>query len=719
MRRVRRNGLVAFILLSLFLVIILAFMTRAIESATLYSRYYTVLVLAGLVLFILLISLILYYLIYLVISVRRQRLGARLNARMMLFFSGLAVFPLIILFSFSGLMLTRGIDSWFDESLDKGFDDALELAQSALEVRRLDALRITQYIGEKIAYVPFIDLPYQLESIRYESNAKDVAVFDLQGRLIATSSSNMEQVLPERPDNVLLLSAAQGMEYVSLEPLIDGELQVRVVIRVDLGGSKIIQALYEVPSNYTELGLSTQDSVEKYKQYKALRGPLKTNVISLLGMVSLLAILLALGGSFFVTRRLVHPITRLSLATKSIAEGEFDRTIKVASRDEIGFLTESFNEMILKLREAHEAEKDSQHKLEMQRAYLASVLEKLSSGVLVLDALGRVRTFNDATLKILGATKAELENLTLYEITLMPEHLESFFTPLVAMLTDDEEDWRTEITRFHAGAKQIISLRASLQKEQLGLRGGYIIVFDDITQLINSEREAAWGEVARRLAHEIKNPLTPIQLSAERLQLRLSDRLFGREAELLERSSKTIIDQVNAMKEMVNAFSQYARAPKLHLTKVDLNKLSEEVLYLYEEYPEEVSISVDLYEEPLYVLGDRIRLRQLLHNLVKNGVEACSEGEHPGEVIVSTRKGVEGASQLIVEDSGIGIDEELIKNMFEPYVTTKGKGTGLGLAVVKKIVEEHNGTITIHTGKNEQGTRVVVTIPPLDDALIS
>lgn len=715
MSLIRKHAFTLFLLLSLLLVIILGVMVRSIESAVLYSRYYTWIIIAGVICFLSLMSLVVYFLIQLLQGVRKKRLGARLNARMMIFFSGLSVVPIVILFLFAGIMIQRGIDSWFDESLDQGFDDALTLAQSALETRRLDALEITQSIGQRVGDLNSLDLAYELENLRFDANALDLTVFDHRGRILATSSSNTTVNLPELPNDIVLMSVFNDMDYVWLEPVGDDELQVRVIIRVDSDIPRVVQAIYEIPQRYTQLGLSTQASVESYKQYKTLQESLKGQLIAILTLVSLLAILLALGGSYFATRRLVNPIRRLSLASKAVSEGNFDREIVVKSNDEIGFLTESFNEMIIKLRQANEAEKASQRLLVAQRSYLEAVLANLSSGVLVLDNDGNIRTFNEAALSILKTDRILLQKLSLSAPETIDESLHFFFMPLQNYLEKRErgENDRLEVVRVEKGIAQILSVRVSEPLENRSLPSGYAIVFDDITQLINSEREAAWGEVARRLAHEIKNPLTPIQLSAERLAFKLQGKLEVDDRFLLEKSTQTIITQVNAMKKMVNAFSQYARAPKLHLKKIDLNALTEEVTFLYSDYVRGVEVILQKPAQILYVNGDEIRLRQLLHNLIKNAIEACQEEKDQllGKVYVEISKLDEAHLRLTVSDNGSGIDESLINRMFEPYVSTKEKGTGLGLSVVKKIVEEHSGKIAIYSGKEQIGTRVEVVLP--------
>lgn len=719
MKRLRLNGFIPFLFLSGALLLVLGFMAKSMESVALYTKNYTWLVLAGVFLFTLLLLQVLYYFIQLIFSVRKQQIGARLNARMMLFFSGIALIPILLFFLFSSQLLTRSIDSWFDESLDKGFDDALALAQAALETRRLDALEITQYAGSRLAQLSYFDLAYGdlaygLETLRAEINAMEISIFDQYGRFLATSGQDIRKLLPEKPDNVILMSVMQGMEYVWLEPLATGDMRVRVIIRIRDENPWIIQAFYEIPQYFTILGESTQESVEKYKQYKALRGPLKDNMLFLLSMVSLLTIIMALGGSFFASRRLILPITRLSLATKAISEGHLSQKIRVKSNDEIGFLTQSFNEMVIKLKESHEAETASQRLLEAQRAYLETILSNLSSGVIVINKRGKIRTYNEAALQLLAVSEEELEILDLYGRASIPDSLVRFFEAIKEFILtiDKNHPQRAEISRTVEGRQQILTLRVSDQRDSRGSPVRFIVVFDDITQLIDSEREAAWGEVARRLAHEIKNPLTPIQLSAERLQLKLMGKLDESSTQVVEKSTQTIITQVNAMKEMVNAFSQYARAPKLNLKKIEMNQFVEEVLYLYEESLAKVRINFVNYPSSLEVIGDEIRLRQLLHNLLKNSLESIEESAiSNGKITVSLTKKNRKHLVLTIQDNGVGLDKEKAEKLYEPYVSSKRKGTGLGLAVVKKIVEEHNGSIALYSEGVNQGATVEVCLP--------
>lgn len=710
-RRAKKESILPLLILSVLLIVILSMMSQSLESVSQYSNNFIWLLGAGGICFVLLIFFVGHYLVRLVRSYRKGYIGSRLNIRMMLFFSGISLLPLMILLFFSITMVFKGIDSWFDTSLDKGFDDALSLSRSSLDIRRLDALNLTQNTAERLQELSFSDLGMYIEGIRESINALEISVYDGRGNVVAFASNDFKTVIPERPNDVIFLSVAQGMEYVVLEQTSETQLRVRVVTKISENSPFIIQAFYEIPDRYTELANSTRDSVQYYKQFKSLRAPFKANLLVILTLVALLSVLLALGGSFFASRRIVNPIRELSIATKAVAEGDLERKIRVKSKDEIGFLTSSFNEMIQKLRKAHEVAQKSQGLLESERAHLESLLEKLSSGVLVVDEKGKVSVFNNASLAILGVAENDMENLSLSSLSQAPEALQSFMIPLFEFLkSTDEKEWRTELSRYHNGSQQILSVRGSEENDRIGLKGGKIIVFDDITQLISGERESAWGEVARRLAHEIKNPLTPIQLSAERLKLRFSDKLIEKDKEVIDKSTETIISQVKALKTMVDDFSQYAKSSQQQLVELDLNKLVKEVMYLYQDYPSNADIHMNLAPEQMYILGDSLRLRQLLHNLVKNAIEACVDQQ--GNVYLETRE-MDGMVILSIKDDGIGFDQDQMGKIFEPYVTTKSKGTGLGLAIVKKIIEEHHGKIAIYSEGKMQGAEVVIQFPKI------
>ncbi|GBU08981.1 two-component sensor histidine kinase [Gammaproteobacteria bacterium] len=689
------------VILTISLVAVLALMTIALESAVIYKSIYLYLLLSAIILLLLLLALVAYYLALLLKGIKNKLPGARLTARLVLLFSALSILPLMLLFVFSVNAITRGIDNWFDESLEKGFEDALSLSKIALDTRLLDALRLAQRVSDNINRSNDESIPFHLETLRAQINAKELTVFSHNSKIIATSQQDLTKSFPDIPNPAIILTAKQGFEYVRLEPIYDS-LQVRVVLSFD-NKQRILQAIFDIPTQYSNLSESTQQALNQYKQFKTLKGPLRISFIMILTMVLLLALLLCFGGAFFASIGLIKPLRTLSLAILEVSAGNYEQKLKTKADDEFGQLTNSFNEMIARLSKARDETSESSQLLEAQRAYLESILTKLSSGVLVFDLSGNLRTFNQAAANILDLNSEDLIGINVYKSD-HHEHIQIISETIAKYLSETVDDWRTEITSFIGGQRHILSIRGATKKGQLGLNGGLVVVFDDITQVIATEREAAWGEVARRLAHEIKNPLTPIQLSAERIQIKLRNSLNEKDQQLLEKSTQTIIAQVAAMKEMVYAFSQYARPPKLNLNKMPLNRLLRDVMYLYRESGTPIALHLDA--KPDEIIMDEGRMRQLMHNLVKNALEACSLNH--GDIEISTVSSLENQNViLIIKDTGIGFASEIIENAFEPYVSSKPKGSGLGLAIVRKIVEEHSGTISI---KSEPKLGALITI---------
>jgi nitrogen fixation/metabolism regulation signal transduction histidine kinase len=435
--------------------------------------------------------------------------------------------------------------------------------------------------------------------------------------------------------------------------------------------------------------------------------------------VLLLSLLAAWYGAIFTAQRLVQPIQDLVQGTRAVAQGDLDTRLPLTSHDEMGFLVHSFNDMIKRLRRAREDQRLAQQAAETERANLAVILARLSTGVISLEQDWRVRTANRAAGMILGEDIESRVGTALASVGQEPQSLARQFAEACQQrFADGAAEWREQFT-FQAGAGRRILMCACTPLPGEGeAPGGYVLVFDDITVMLQAQREAAWGEVARRLAHEIKNPLTPIRLSAERMRHKLLPAMTDpKDAQMLERGTETIVQQVETMKEMVNAFSEYARAPRLEMTRVELNRLVTEVsdLYRAQGAVRGVRLKVELDPALDTVVADAGRLRQLLNNLLTNAVEAL-EGQQDGSISVTTRRELRGetaVARLTIADNGPGFQRELIGQVFDPYVTTKVKGTGLGLAIVRKIVEEHGGQIEADN-RAEGGAQVRIDLR-LDD----
>ena len=712
------SGSVPVLLLTVLLLASLYLMSGATHNSALFGRMYSLLLAINILAIVLLVGLIGKHLFHVVRQYRNRVAGSRLTVRLVVMFVILAVTPVSVVYYFSLEFIQRGIDSWFDVRVEKALDDALELSRSSLDVRMRELLRQTQQMATPLSDTPDSMAALTLNDMRNDSDATELTLFSANGRIIASSGTDISSIVPARPDDAILLQLRSGNDYVGLDPIRDTGLHVRVVVQVaspnPVSEGRILQALFPVTERMNTLANSVQSAFAQYKELAYLRKPLKYSFTLTLSLVLLLSILTAVWGAFFSARRQIAPIIDLAEGTRAVAAGDYDKRLPLPGKDELGFLVRSFNEMTHKIALARDEVRRSQEQAEAQRAYLEAVLVRLSSGVLTLDSRQVLHTSNAAANQILNVDLHEFLGRDLDAIKQAHPHTQHFVDALLPHLQARAQEWRDEIILFGAGGRQVLMCRGTLLPTVGDVEGGCVIVFDDITALIQAQRDAAWGEVARRLAHEIKNPLTPIQLSAERLRHKYLAKMDKKDAEVLDRSTRTIVQQVEVMKEMVKAFSEYARMPQLQLEPVDLNSVISAVLDLYRDEDAAVRFLVNLDSKAPRVEADSGRLRQLLHNLIKNALEAMEHRPY-ARVTVSTRCMEEASCRFVevrVHDNGPGIPEHLLGQLFEPYVTTKPKGTGLGLAIVKKIVEEHGGVLWAENPASG-GACIVVRLPVL------
>ena len=650
----------------------------------------------------------------------RQRLkempGSRLTIRLVVIFVLLALVPVSVVYYFSVKFLDRGIDSWFDVQVEAAFEDAIELSRRSLDFRLRQALSQTRRVADRLAGGPEQVPALVLNDLRASTDAVALTLVGANNRIIASSSEETTRMLPSLPPEAVRLRIQSGKEYVALEPRRGEGLQVRAVVPVPTAGGagdrRYLQARFPVADRLSDLANRVQKGFSRYKELVYLRTPLKQSFTLTLSLVLLLSVLSAVWAAFFAARRLVSPIRELAEGTKAVAAGEYHKKLPVGHRDELGFLVRSFNEMTAKLAAARDEADRNRRQLERQRAYLQTVLQHLSSGVISLDADLSLRTSNVAAEEILETDLSQQVGRSLSDLSAGAELLQHFYQGIGPLLEAERREWQEQVVVFgHSGRKVLMCHGARLPQDS-ALQGGHVIVFDDITALIQAQRDAAWGEVARRLAHEIKNPLTPIQLSAERLRQKVMPRLSDQDAQVLQRSTHTIVQQVEAMKAMVNAFSQYARGPAMANEPVALNQLVGEVAELYRSNQQQVQVQSHLDETLPPIEADPARIRQLLHNLITNGLEAL-QGTEGGRLDLTTRRVTTRQGQraeLEVRDNGPGVPQAMLANLFEPYVTGKAKGTGLGLAIVKKIVEEHGGIVWAENPA-AGGARIVIQLP--------
>jgi nitrogen fixation/metabolism regulation signal transduction histidine kinase len=652
---------------------------------------------------------------------RRHVPGSRLKGRTVAIFSALAVAPILVVYYFSLQFINRGIDSWFELEVSQGLKDTRELSHAALEVRVREFLQHTQVVAHSLSTSSDLELIGALDRERRESTALEFTIVGAQAQILATSSDQPMDTLPVPATDEMMLQLRRGRPYVSLDTDSVGGYLIRAAAPLDAssGGARVLIALYPVPQQLSQLADTVQRSYTQYANLVQLRRPLKSTFLLILSFVVLMSLIAAVYGAFFAAQRLVQPVQDLIAGTRAVAKGNYDTRLPLHSRDELGFLVTSFNDMTKRLGRAREETRRSQQAVEAERAGLAVILARLSTGVVSLEADLTVRTANQAASSILGidleAAIGKRFDESISDTTLFTQFLAAF----KSHLGTEDLDWRSQVELLSDSGKRVLMCACTTLPNDLGGAPGVVLVFDDITTLLQAQRDAAWGEVARRLAHEIKNPLTPIQLSAERMRRKFLGSMNAEDAQILERATHTIIAQVDAMKQMVNAFSEYARAPDMHFSRFDLNQLITEVADLYRV--QDSSADLKLLLNPLLpaISADRMRIRQILNNLVTNSLEAL-EGRPGACIEIETHVAEDGPKQagsvaIVVTDNGPGFQRDLIGTVFDPYVTSKPKGTGLGLAIVKKIVEEHGGRIEADNQRTG-GARVRILLPLGDSA---
>jgi nitrogen fixation/metabolism regulation signal transduction histidine kinase len=699
---IRHFGLGILPMLGMFVLLLvsLSFMSDATHNSERFGQMYSLLLFINAAGLVILGALVVANIIKLLRQQRMKVPGARMTRRLVVMFIVLAVAPVSVVYYFSLQFLQRGIDSWFDVSIEQGLHDALDLSQAALDVRLHEVLKLTASMADELSDSAQATLALALYDLRVRSGAQELTLIGGDGRIVASSSADPSSIVPNQPPGEVLMLLRNRQHYIGLDPVGEGGLFARALVPVlsSRADSEVytLQALYEVSERFSMLAEGVQSAFTRYKELSYLRKPLKFSYILTLSIVLVLSLLAAIWAAFHSARRLVAPVRDLAAATHAIAEGDYSKRLAVASTDELGFLVRSFNDMTRRLAKSRDQARRSQQLIERQRAYLEAVLANLSSGVISLGQDAMIRAVNRTARQSLGVDINSYLGKDMQAIIADHAFLRPFVDVIERYRESGSESWQEEVSLFGMNGRQVLMCRGTALQSNGHRSNGLVVVFDDVTALIQAQRDAAWGEVARRLAHEIKNPLTPIQLSAERLRHRFMERMAPDEAEILDRATRTIVNQVEAMKTMVNAFSEYARVPRISLELMSLNALVREVLDLYHSGDLQVQIVERLDAEPDSIDGDAGRLRQLLHNLFKNALEAVRETPDARITVITRLLPKEGMDrlELCVEDNGSGFDPGVLENVFEPYVSTKLKGSGLGLAIVKKIVEEHGGTIS-------------------------
>lgn len=677
-------------------------LATASANTSLFASHYSLLLGLNAALAVALLALVGFQLVSLRRRLKARVFGSRLTLRFLVLFATMAVVPGVLVYTVSVQFLSKSIESWFDVSVDSALEGGIKLGQAAVDQMLAELHVKARAMAVELSDRSDSQQVVALNRLRQQAGVEDAVVVAANGRLVASASDNLAQLVPELPSSLQLRQARSNRGVTLIDSLPGKPMGLRAIVPISASTisdeTRFLQLRQPVPTILAKSAESVEAVYGDYRKLSLSRQGLKHSYIVTLTLALLMALFSAVALAFVLSDRISAPLSDLAQATQAVARGDFSRRMPVTSRDELGVLLESFNSMTRQLDDARQVVESNRLQLETAKARLENILANLSAGVLVFDPELRLSIFNHGAVAILGGEIEALTGKSLGEWV----GFEAFANPVrEAFAAPGGKAWQLELVLPGSGK--------TLLARGTPLPSGYVLVFDDVTQLIQAQRATAWAEVARRLAHEIKNPLTPIQLSAERLEMKLADKLGPEDSETLKRGARTIVNQVAALKAMVDDFRDYARLPAPVLAGLELNSLVSEVLSMYEASG--IPIRRNLAAGLPPVLADSAQIRQVLHNLVQNAQDALGAAKTPGSAIeVRTERSGSTGVRLVVSDNGSGFPEELMARIFEPYVTTKTRGTGLGLAIVKKIVDEHHGEIAIDN-RPRQGASVSIVLP--------
>ncbi|MES2018584.1 MAG: ATP-binding protein [Pseudomonadota bacterium] len=731
--------------------ILLFLLATASSNSGFFDRYYAWLlglnasVAAALLLFVVVALARLYR------RFKNGKFGSRLMARLVLLFAGIGILPGLVIFLVSVQFVSHSIDSWFNVKIEAALESGVNLGLAALDQSLGELGASAEITAATLAGQDRRTTQDILARVIEERNGMlSAMIVGVDGKVVQSAAQNRRtRLTPDLPTAPMLLQAVMPSGYARTEgvdrdfkegapnpgqggPDANTSLRQRVLLAIpEPPGAqpRFLQLIQSVPVNLAANAQVLSTAYTEYQERFVARVGLRRMYIETLTLTLLLAIFGAVASAFLIASNLAQPLLVLAEGTRAVAEGDLSPRPIVATSDELGTLTQSFNAMTGQLFEARSSVERNRAALQSAKAHLESVLENMSAGVIVLDAHFHVVTANEAVERILQNDVASHVGQPLSGI----DGLDAFAAAVTrAFSAQSAQSAAGSAGQVRHWQQQIEIPRRPFEEHDLTVlaRGsrlparagsGFIVVFDDISDVISAQRSIAWGEVARRLAHEIKNPLTPIQLSAERMQMKLEARLSGTDLELLNKGTATIVNQVDAMKRMVDDFRDYAKAPPAVLQQLDLNGLIDEILHLYLAGDESDIIHASLAPNLPPVMGDPTQLRQVIHNLLQNAQDAMgerAEGAPRARIDVTTEaihyKGPDGvagtAVRLAIVDNGPGFAPKIMARAFEPYVTSKVRGTGLGLPMVKKIIDEHGGRIEIRNRSDGTGASVLILL---------
>ena len=708
-------GAAAMVVIALGLLVLL---TQATGNRQRYNQNFEWLVLVNGIVASGLLLTIVWGAVRLLLRLRSGQFGARLLVKLAAIFGLVGVVPGVLIYVVSYQFVSRSIESWFDVKVEAALVAGLNLGRATLDTLSNDLSKQTRAAAAQLSEVPDSHSGLALEKIREQMGVSDVALWTASGRMVASSGTTRFQIRAERPGSTQMKTARQkgSVDWVEgIEESIPGGDQGRIKVlafvpQVGLAfdeDRRFLQVTQELPPTLVNNALEVQAANREYQERALARTGLQRMYIGTLTLSLFMAVLGAILLAVFMGNQLARPLLLLAHGMRQVAAGDLTPKLVLQGRDELGGLTRSFAAMTQQLSDARTTVERSVFELDAARGNLQTILDNLTSGVIVLDRRGCIQSANPGATRILRVPIAVHFGQPL--LSLLDLHgfangvLEQFRTLRAEKETHELDHWQKSF-EIHATGQGISETTVTLLARGAVLPDGmWLLVFDDISEIVSAERAQAWGEVARRLAHEIKNPLTPIQLSAERLERKLAGKLDPQDEAILNKSVKTIVDQVDAMKFLVNEFRDYARLPSAHLQPLELNALISDLMALYASEPSDqvrrASIVAELDPVSSVIMGDEQQLRQVIHNLLQNAQDACeARGGALENACVRIRTEYSATRhrvRLIVMDTGPGFEPNILKRAFEPYVTTKTKGTGLGLAVVKKIADEHGARIDL------------------------
>ena len=742
--------------------ILLFLLASASENSAFFDRHYPELLVLNALIAVALLALVALLLTRLYRGHKRREFGSRLMTRLVLLFALVGILPGTVIYMVSVQFVSRSIESWFDVRVESALESGLTLGRTALDASLADLTAKARNAALELSEMSESAQVTQLSRLRDQSQMQEATIVTSSGHIVATVGGRLGALVPDLPSAAMLRQARMSRAFAAIEggfdssdnpakdnpppatqeqraqPSAAADLRLRVVVEIPASNADLslqsetryLQLLQPVPAHLAANAEALRAAYSEYQERSLARTGLRKIYLVTLTLTLLLAIFGAIAAAFLIAGDLAQPLLVLAEGTKAVAEGNLSPRPIVATSDELGTLTQSFNTMTRQLSEARASAERNRAALSNAKAYLESVLANMSAGVMVLDSQFRLVTCNESVERILlidfdahiGKPLSSIDGLDP-----MANAITKAFSEQRAQSAGDAPSdlhWQKQIEVPRRGAEpdgdNDITLLARGSYLPVAGGTGYIVVFDDITEVISAQRSVAWGEVARRLAHEIKNPLTPIQLSAERLQMKLETKLEGQDAAVLSKSTGTIVNQVAAMKRMVDDFRDYAKTPPAVLSPLDLNALVEEILHLYVGGDDRSIIHAALGANLPQVMGDATQLRQVIHNLLQNAQDAVVDMALPGNkprIDVTTEAvhyddpdGHRTAVRLTVADNGPGFSPKILARAFEPYVTSKTRGTGLGLAMVKKIVDEHGGRVDIKNRSNGSGAKVAILL---------